>query len=191
MLGRWGWCTAIILVAGLGTSSLARADISLFSSYYDNIARAAGKDDAAKVQQLVTSGNKLNEFDDDGRTGLQVAAINGNMQIAAILIRAGANLNIRDKLGNAALHYAADRNHAEMVELLLDSGAAVDQENRNGMTPLMLAASRGNVQEVQNLLAKGADPRKADYTGRDALGWAQESHRPSVVQTLQRAQARR
>jgi ankyrin repeat protein len=165
----------------------ARADLSLFGSYYDNVARAAGFNDPAKVRELVGSGNSPNEVDDSGRTGLQIAATNGNLQIAAILIKAAAHLDVKDQLGNTALHYATDRNHVEMVQLLLDVGAVVDPENRNGMTPLMIAASRGSAAIVQALLAKGANPKKTDFTGRDALGWAAESHRPAVIQMLQRA----
>jgi ankyrin repeat protein len=169
----------------------ARADLSLFGSYWDNIARATAQNDVEKVRQLVTGGNPINQYDDDNRTGLQVAAINGNVQIAAILIKAGANLNPKDKLGNTPLHYAADRNHPEIVSLLLDAGAAIDPENRNGMTPLMLAASRGETDIVQSLLAKGANPRKSDFTGRDAISWAQDGHRQTTVQVLQRALAKR
>jgi ankyrin repeat protein len=55
----------------------------------------------------------------------------------------------------------------------------------------MLAASRGSMALVQALLAKGANVRKTDFTGRDALSWAAESHRPAVVQALQRAAAKR
>ncbi len=55
----------------------------------------------------------------------------------------------------------------------------------------MIAASRGNIAIVQALLAKGANPRLSDFTGRDALGWAADSHRPAVVQALQRAQTKR
>jgi ankyrin repeat protein len=176
----------LLVVAGS-----ARAELSLFGSYWDNVARATAQNDALKVRQLVGSGNNPNEFDDDGRTGLQIAAINGNLQIAAILINASAHLDLKDKLGNTALHYAVDRNQVEMTQLLLDVGAAIDPDNKNGMTPLMIAASRGNMALVQALLAKGANVRKTDFTGRDALGWAAESHRPAVVQALQRAAAKR
>ena len=180
---------AVLLV--LASSVSARADVSLFGGYFDNVARAASHNDAAQVRQLVVGGNSPNEFDETGRTGLQIAAINGNLQIAAILIKASANLNVKDGLGNTALHYATDRNHVEMAQLLLDVGATVDPDNKNGMTPLMIAASRGNMAIVQALLAKGANARKTDFTGRDALGWAAESRRPAVVQALQRAQAKR
>jgi uncharacterized protein len=168
----------------------ARGDLSLFGSYWDNVARMAAENDAYKVRQLVVSGSDPNQLDGDGRTGLQIAAINGNLQIAAILIKANAHLDLKDRLGNTALHYATDRNHLAMAQLLLDVGAAVDPQNRNGMTPLMIAASRGNIAMVQALLAKGANARQTDFTGRDAVSWAQGSHRPSVVQALRRAAAR-
>jgi ankyrin repeat protein len=188
LVARLIWGAVLVLLVSAGS---ARADVSLFGSYYDNVARAAGFNDPAKVRELVGSGNSPNEVDDSGRTGLQIAATNGNLQIAAILIKADAHLDVKDKLGNTALHYATDRNHVEMAQLLLDVGAAVDPQNKNGMTPLMIAASRGNAAIVQALLAKGADPRKTDFTGRDALSWATDSHRQPVIQALQRAVAKR
>jgi len=178
-------------LALLVSSAGGRAELSLFGSYWDNVARAAAQNDALKVRQLVGDNHSPNETDDSGRTGLQIAAVNGNMQIAAILIKVGANLEAKDKLGNTALHLAAERNQVEMAQLLLDVGAAVDAENRNGMTPLMVAASRGYTAIVQALLAKGANARKTDFTGRDAVSWASEGRRAVVVQMLQRAAAKR
>jgi len=155
----------------------------------DNVAEAASHNDATRVLQLLGGGTSPDEIDDNGRTGLEIAAMNANLQIAAILIKAKAHLDVKDKLGNTALHYAADRNHTEMAQLLLDAGVAVDPQNKIGMTPLMIAADRGNPAIVQALLAKGADVRKADYSGHDALAWAADSHRPVIVQMLQRALA--
>src|SRR5689334_8534541 len=130
----------LVVAAALLTaaSGIARADLSDFlgSKFGDNVARAAAANDAGRVRQLVVNGYNTNQFDDEGRTGLQIAAVNGNMQIAAILIKAKANLDTRDRLGNTALHYATDRNHVEMAQLLLDVGAQIDIENKNGMTPL-------------------------------------------------------
>jgi len=177
----------IVGVALLLAPGDARAQFNLFDSYYDNVARAAAQNDAGKVRRLVGSGSSPNQTDDQTRTGLHVAAINGNLQIAAILIKAGAKTDVTDKLGNTPLHYAADRNQVEMAKLLLDLGAAPDPVNRNGMTPLMIAAGRGDLEIVTALLAKGANPSKTDFTGRDAVGWAGDSRRPVVVQTLQRA----
>jgi ankyrin repeat protein len=186
-----GWLVGAALIVLLVASGGARADMNLFSSYWGNVARASAANDAFKVRELVGSGGSPNDVDEEGRSGLQIAATNGNLQIAAILIKAQAHLDFKDKLGNTALHYATDRERVEMVQLLLDVGAVVDPENKNGMTPLMIAANRGNAALVQALLAKGANVRKTDFTGRDALSWAAESHRPAVVQALQRAAAKR
>ena len=92
---------------------------------------------------------RANNVDDSGRTGLQIAAANGNLQIAAILIKAGANVNQKDRLGNTALHVATERNQTEMAELLIDVGADLNSENRDGMTPLMIAARQRQCRSCQ------------------------------------------
>lgn len=168
----------------------AQLQLNPFSAVYENVARAAKANDAGLVRSLVGGGEgNPNQTDEEGRTGMHYAAINGNLQIIAILIKGGAKLDPKEKLGNTPLHLAAEANQVEAAKLLLDVGAAVDPENKNGMTPLMIAASRGNIEIVQALLAKGASVTKTDYTGRDAAGWAAESHRPAVVQAIKRAQS--
>ncbi len=169
--------------------SAARASLNLWGDYYENVARAAAQNDAEQVRQLVGSGEGNPDMvDERSRTGLQYAAMNGNLQILAILIKAKAKLDIKDPLGDTALYLAADRGQTEAAKLLLDVGAEVDPQNKDGMTPLMVAASRGNLELVRALLAKGASTTKTDYTGRDASGWAQDGHRPAVVQAIVRAQ---
>jgi ankyrin repeat protein len=167
---------------------VAHADIGIFGGYWENVARAASQNDAARVRSLVANDGNPNQTDEEGRTGLHYAAMNGNLTIIAILIKASAKLDAKDKLGNTPLHLAADRNQVEAARLLIDVGAPIDAENKNGMTPLMIAANRGNLDSVQALLAKGASVNKTDFTGRDAAGWALESHRPAVVQAIKRAQ---
>jgi ankyrin repeat protein len=169
----------------------ALADFDLFGGYYNNIARAAADNDIPKVRSLLSAGNNANQVDENNRTGLHAAAINGNLTIAAILIKAGAKLDIPDNLGNFPAHYAAERNQIETLKLLLDAGAAVDPQNKNGMTPLMLGASKGEMEIVRLLLARGANPNKSDFTGRDAIGWANEGHRPAVVQALKEAASKK
>jgi uncharacterized protein len=169
--------------------SAAEAAINLFGDYYSNVARAAAQNDAAQVQQLVGSGEgNPNQLDEHSRTGLHYAAMNGNLEIIEILIKANAKLNLPDPLGDTPLHLAADQSQTEAAKLLLDAGAEVDPQNRDGITPLMIAANRGDLELVEALLAKGASPNKTDYTGRDALGWAEDSHRPAVVAAIRRAQ---
>jgi ankyrin repeat protein len=183
--------TALVALAALGAvigASDSGAQINLFGSYWENVARAARQNDAAQVRGLLANDGNPNQTDQDSRTAMHYAAMNGNLTIIAILIKAKARLDVKDKLGNTPLHLAADRNQAEAAQLLLDVGVPVDAENKNGMTPLMVAANRGSIEVVQALLAKGASVTKTDFTGRDAAGWAAESHRPAVLQAIKRAQ---
>jgi ankyrin repeat protein len=185
---------AVLALAVLGTG--ARADLrdalNPFGNYYNNVARAAEHDDVAQVRTLLSSGNNVNQVEEDSQqTGLQWAAINGNLQIAAILIKASARLEDRDKLGNTALIYAADHDRLEVVKLLLDCGAQIDAQNKDGMTALMIGAKNGEVEIVRTLLARGANPNKSDYTGRDAEGWALDSHRPMVISMIKDAEAKK
>ena len=183
------------LAAMLGIAALAalsagtvRAQINPFGDYHENVARAAKQNDSGTVRLLVGKGANPNQSDEESRSGLHYAAMSGNLRIIAILIKAGAKLDPKEKLGSTPLHFAVERDQVEAAQLLLDAGAAVDPENKNGMTPLMMAANRGNVEIVNALLAKGANVAKTDYTGRDAAGWAAESHRPAVIQAIKRAQ---
>jgi uncharacterized protein len=167
----------------------ARADINLFGDYYSNIPRAVAQGDAATVQRLLADGISPQQLDENNRTGLHLAAMTGNLQIFALLMKAGAKLDVRDPVGNTPLHYAADRGNTEMVKLMLALRAPIDAENKAGATPLMLAASRGNIEVAQLLLSGGASPTKTDFTGHDALSYARDSHKASLVQVIERAAA--
>jgi hypothetical protein len=43
---------------------------------------------------------------------------------------------------------------------------------------------------VRYLLDGGANASTSDFTGRDAIGWAQDSRRPLVVEMLKKAQTK-
>ncbi|HYM71365.1 MAG TPA: ankyrin repeat domain-containing protein [Stellaceae bacterium] len=190
-MARWCRLLGVVLVSLILAAPAARADLNPFSAYWNNVARATEKNDVGKVQTLLSSGSSPNDTDENGRTGLHIAATNGNIQIVAILIKAGAKIDQRDKIGETPLHYAAERAHLEIIKLLLDVGAPVDTQDKNGMTPLMLAARNGQVEIVRTLLARGASPNKSDFTGRDAASWALDGHRPMVVQLIKQAAARK
>jgi len=183
-LGGIALATAILYSA----AAHAQLDLNPFSKYYENVARAAKQNDAGSVRSTIANGASPDQTDEAMRTGMHYAATNGNLQIIAILIKAGAKLDPKEKLGNTPLHFAVDANQVEAAKLLVFAGATVDPENKNGMTPLMVAASRGSVDCVRTLLAKGASVAKTDYTGRDAAGWAVQSHSPAVMQAIKRAQ---
>ena len=169
----------------------ARAQLNLnpFGEYYKNIPRAAQANDVAKIRSLLDDGYSPNQTDENGgTTGMHVAATTGNLQIMAILYKAGANINVHDNVGNTPLDYAAEHDRLDAAKLLMEMKANINDQNKSGMTPLMFAARTGDVELVHLMLEDGANPSVLDYTGRDAAGWALDSHRPLVVQLLKDAE---
>lgn len=138
-----------------------------------NITTAAAVNKAGDVFNMLQHGEGTpNDVDSYGRTTLMYAAINNNVLMAQVVLERNADVDLRDKLGNTALHWAADRGSVEVLKLLIGAKAAIDPQNRQGVTPLMMAVDKNRVEIVRLLLAGRADPKKQDYTGRDALGWS-------------------
>ena len=112
-----------------------------------------------------------------GETKLHEACINGNYQLAKMLIEQGHALNVRDNAGWLPLHEAAIHGFRDVVELLLDNGGQTAINDKggtscDGITPLYDAASNGNLSVVQLLLDRGAKSTvKTDFneTPLDAL----------------------
>jgi ankyrin repeat protein len=151
------------------------------------VAMAASRNETAQVQALLE--DKFNDPDiidgQSGRTALDFAASFNNQTMAQLLLDHGAHVDWRDTMGNSALHYAAERSNLDVLRFLIEHGATVDFANKQGITPIMVAAEHAQPAAVRLLLKSGADPKKQDFTGRDAYGWA--GGKPAVVQALNTA----
>src|SRR6185437_11219458 len=150
------------------------AAAGLDANAWYTIANAASRNETARVQaMLLEGGNDPDAIDSTGgRTALDYAATFNNVEMAQALLDHGAHIDARDSFGNIALHWAAERGNLEMMRLLIARKSNVDFQNRQGTTPIMVAAEHAQPAAVRLLIASGADPRKQDYTGRDAFGWA-------------------
>lgn len=149
---------------------------------------AVAANDSSGVHALLAANVSPDESDEYGRTALVYAVMFDNAPIGQMLVDYGAKLDIRDKLGDTALYWAAARGNSDMLRLLLNAKATVDAPNRQGITPLMVAARNGRTEAVRLLLHYHADPRKNDYTGRDAVDWAENN--AAIAQVLRIAAAR-
>jgi ankyrin repeat protein len=156
------------------------------SGFY-TIVQAAARNKTDDVRAMLMAGKSPDAADADGQTPLGFAASLGNVEMAQLLLKYNAPVDRRDQFGNTPLHWASQRGGLEIMRLLLAAKATVDIQNQQGITPLMMAASQGQVLAVRLLLQNGADPQKQDYTGRDAVGWAQG--KPNVLQALHTAKA--
>src|SRR5262245_40930854 len=128
---------ALILSAAL-TASISAAGPS-------DIADAAQQKNAAAVKKLLKDGADVNASQGDGMTALHWAALNGDAELAQMLLYAGANVGAKTRIGGyTPLHLAAQVGNAAVIAPLVASGAQVSAATSTGATPLMEAAPSGS-----------------------------------------------
>ena len=150
------------------------------------VADAAMRKDVAAVRTLVKQGGDVNEAQPDGMTALHWAALNGDADLAALLLAAGANVRATTRLGGyTPLHLASQNGAAAVIARLADSGADVGAPTTTGATPLMLAAAAGHVDAVTALLDRHAEINATEKAnGQTALMFAAALDRVDVVKAL-------
>ena len=84
-------------------------------------------------------------------TPLQLAAIEGNLEMVELLAAHGADLEARDKYGDTALNLAAWSGHLEVVQKLVEFGARTDVKNNGGDAALDHARTQSH-DEVEAFL---------------------------------------
>ncbi len=124
---------------------------------------------------------KVNVLNAQGESPLMMAALKGQLDIAAALIKKDADVN---KTGWAPLHYAASSGHVAVMSLLLENHAYIDAESPNGSTPLMMAAMYGTPAAVKLLLEAGADPLLKNQQGLTAVDFARRANRAESTDLL-------
>ncbi|MCA1585867.1 MAG: ankyrin repeat domain-containing protein [Acidobacteria bacterium] len=150
------------------------------------VADAAKARDAAAVRALLKQGGDVNGAQGDGMTALHWAAMQGDAELAGMLLYAGANWRATTRLGGyTPLHLASQSGAAPVVRTLLDGGADADARTSTGATALMLAAKAGSVDAVTGLLDKGADTNATESAyGQTALMIAAALDRADVTRVL-------
>jgi len=143
----------------------------------------AAREKSDKVAALLIANPKTNIEAEDraGENALMLAALNGDLRLAKLLISKDAEVN---KKGWTPLHYAATNGHDAVVKLLLDNSAYVDAGSPNGTTPLMMAARGNHLSTVKLLLDNGADLSAKNQLGLTALDFAKHYNAPDATKGL-------
>ncbi|MEU7697500.1 ankyrin repeat domain-containing protein [Streptomyces sp. NPDC015492] len=118
--------------------------------------------DAMRTKALLRGGASPERPDRDGTTPLYLASVQGEAEIARLLMAAGASPDTESSgLGSEG-------------------------------TPLCAAACWGHNETIRQLLAFGADPdlREDHGTGRSPLDWANNGPHPDTAEILRAAGAR-
>jgi len=148
---------------------------------------------ATSIQNaLENSTQGINAYNEDGFTGLMLAAIRADYDIAKVLLEHGANPNLRSKNvdpetkiieGNTALHWAAFNGDASgvddksgsygIISLLVKNAADVNERNNYGSTPLHFLQQIDNLDNrlaaVQLLVQFGAKINAQNHDGNTLL----------------------
>ncbi len=110
----------------------------------------------------------LNHRDEEGNSPLHLATLEGNGELAKILIDGGAGVNAQNSNGDTALHIAATKNDQALAKILVDNGADINaQNNLTGDTALHTASRTGRVDLSTFLVDSGAS---LDVKNNDKLG---------------------
>jgi ankyrin repeat protein len=114
------------------------------------ISAAAG--DSVTVRELIDRGANVHGADEEtGDRPLHRAAMEGNTDIARLLIEAGADVNARNALGQTPLHWAADKANIACLHFLIGNGAQVDGVDADGRRPSDWAESNGDSEIASSL----------------------------------------
>jgi len=148
--------------------------------------------DNVKLMQLLSLGyspqQRFGEAEAVGGTPLHVAATEGHVLTAHILVQAGAELDALDDEQSTALMLACNYGQTAVVRYLLQAGADMTLKGDDGMTCLHLATQNGHLECAQAILDQKNTPRKflnsQDDGGWTPLVWACENKHESVIEFL-------
>ena len=136
----------------------------------DSLIVAALVGDITWVSKHLEDGISVNKKIDNKFTPLLVAAKEGHIKIAELLIAQGADVDLK-----LPIIGAIKRNQIGMVETLIDKGANINLKGSDGRTPLHFAARKGLKNIAALLINQGANVNEKDnYTItplHEAAGW--------------------
>lgn len=123
----------------------------------------------ADIQQLVESGSEVNAQDESGTSLLHIAAANGYLEAAELLLDHKAALNARDCDGWEPLHAAACWGQIPLVELLIAHGADLNAKSLLDETPLDVCGDEDVRNKLMELKHKHDAIKKSQDKHKSAL----------------------
>lgn len=128
--------------------------------------KAARDGDLNVLKTLIDAGVDVDEqlSENENRTALIVAAINGRMQAVLILLEANADTERRDNTGDTALIDAAARGHIDIAKALIKAGADPTALGEQNMSARQWA-ERHKKTDIADLLREYEEKWKTRHTG--------------------------
>lgn len=137
---------AMVMVLMLGGSGLQAA----WAGAYEDFFTAIRNDDSRAMVNLLFRGFDPNTVDPDGVPGLVLAAREGSLKVAELLLSQNTTkVELRTSQDENALMLAALGGYESLAKTLIAKGADV---NKTGWTPLHYAATKGHIGIIKMLL---------------------------------------
>ncbi len=142
--------------------------------------------DLEKVKALLKSNRNLvfSKEPNTSDTLLHIAALNGHIDVAKLLLSLKAKVNARGDGGWTPLHSAAHGGNSDVAKLLLDQKAGVNPKDNNGRTPLHVTTAANKVAMARLLLSHHADVKAETDEGKTPLYLAVEFGRKEITLLL-------
>ncbi|NP_001072353.1 protein phosphatase 1 regulatory subunit 16A [Xenopus tropicalis] len=121
------------------------------------------------IQHLVETGGEVNAHNPHGTSLLHIAAANGYLATAELLLEHKAQVNARDQDGWEPLHAAACWGQIHVVELLVAHGADLNSKSQLDETPLDVCGDEEVRAKILELKHKHEAIRKSQDKHRTAL----------------------
>uniref|UniRef100_A0A183BMM4 ANK_REP_REGION domain-containing protein n=1 Tax=Globodera pallida TaxID=36090 RepID=A0A183BMM4_GLOPA len=181
-------CAEILLRSGADVDAVA----GLQDTVKTPLGLASSLGHCGVVELLVTSGSDLFYVDSDGHSALQLAQINGNHDVATLLIGTIERIHVEAEQKNKRLCAACvDGEVAAVLEILSDLGPKTIRKHiLNGRSPgeqksvLFLAAEHGRAQIVRALLTVQYHSIIFEPTGDTILHAAVASQSVATVELI-------
>ncbi|XP_037812456.1 L-asparaginase [Lucilia sericata] len=147
-----------------------------------NAAVVAG--DLQKINNLKAYGADLSGVNQDHRTALHLACIEGNISVVKHLLLNGVSVHIRDRYERTPLIEAITNDNHDIIQMLINCGAHLTGSSRAVGEQLCAAAARGSLTRLKSYQLAGADLSQPDPSGRTALHVAALHGHEEIVQYL-------
>lgn len=167
------------------TDTLQEADDSGMQQgqavHADTVMKPDPMTDSTMVADTNAAPDTLYFIPGDDDYSLILAADDGDLDAAKMLVSRGARVNAKTWDGVTPLMYAAQNGFPDVAKFLIDHGADVNAVPDNGMTALISVSKTGDYEIAKMLVDSGALVDARDYNGLSALMYASAYNFPGII----------